>query len=339
VFGDGGSSTAQHPTHQYSAAGTYDVSLTATNLGGFDTETKTGYITVMTPPTADFIATPTGAAAPADIVFEDRSASTPSSWAWDFGDGATSTQQHPSHQYAKPSYYPVTLTVSNAGGTDTTTKEHYIAVTFPDVPFVGDPASWAVFDIIACATDNITQGSGGLYLPANSVSRDQMAVYISRALVRPSGDAGIADPVPPPTFSDVGNGGLGDWAYKQIEYAASQGVVQGFMEETPGGTVVTYRPTLLVDRGQMAVYIARAMNAPLGDAAIPAAVPPYHFADVPGADNKWAWCLKHVEYLAGLGIVKGLQDGDSFYYHPEWPVTRDQMAVYIRRAFDLWVPE
>ena len=48
-FGDGNTSTAQNPAHTYSAAGTYTVSLTATNEYGSDTETKTDYITVTEP--------------------------------------------------------------------------------------------------------------------------------------------------------------------------------------------------------------------------------------------------------------------------------------------------
>ena len=49
TFGDGGTSTAQNPGHTYTAAGTYTVSLIATNQYGSDTETKTGYITVTEP--------------------------------------------------------------------------------------------------------------------------------------------------------------------------------------------------------------------------------------------------------------------------------------------------
>lgn len=45
-FGDGGQSTAQNPSHTYTQAGTYTVSLTATNAFGQDTATKVGYITV-----------------------------------------------------------------------------------------------------------------------------------------------------------------------------------------------------------------------------------------------------------------------------------------------------
>jgi PKD repeat protein len=45
-FGDGGNSTAQNPSHAYTAAGTYTVALTATNSAGSDTATRTGLISV-----------------------------------------------------------------------------------------------------------------------------------------------------------------------------------------------------------------------------------------------------------------------------------------------------
>ena len=45
TFGDGGTSTAQNPSHTYTTAGTYTVKLTVTGSGGSNTVTKTGYIT------------------------------------------------------------------------------------------------------------------------------------------------------------------------------------------------------------------------------------------------------------------------------------------------------
>ncbi len=48
-FGDGGSSTAQNPSHTYNTAGTYTVKLTATNDCGSNTKTKVDYITVTEP--------------------------------------------------------------------------------------------------------------------------------------------------------------------------------------------------------------------------------------------------------------------------------------------------
>ncbi len=46
TFGDDGTSTAQHPSHTYSAAGTYTVSLTASNANGDDPLIRADYITV-----------------------------------------------------------------------------------------------------------------------------------------------------------------------------------------------------------------------------------------------------------------------------------------------------
>ena len=53
-FGDGTSSTLQNPAHAYTTAGTYTVSLTATNGGGSDTATATNLISVTAPPAGDF---------------------------------------------------------------------------------------------------------------------------------------------------------------------------------------------------------------------------------------------------------------------------------------------
>ena len=57
-FGDGASSEEQSPTHTYSTAGNYTVSLTATNSAGSDTETKTNYIKVYANPTLALTTTP-----------------------------------------------------------------------------------------------------------------------------------------------------------------------------------------------------------------------------------------------------------------------------------------
>ena len=44
------------------------------------------------------------------------------------------------------------------------------------------------------------------------------------------------------------------------------------------------------------------------------------------------WAYTHIQYCVEHGVVQGYDDG---YYHPEYVVTRDQMAVCIARAFDL----
>jgi PKD repeat protein len=58
------------------------------------------------------------------IVFTDTSILNPTSWAWTFGDEATSSSENPTHQYAANGTYTVTLTVSNIYGTDTTSHTY-----------------------------------------------------------------------------------------------------------------------------------------------------------------------------------------------------------------------
>lgn len=139
TFGDGATSTAQNPTHVYTAAGTYTVSLTATNAAGASTATQSEAVTVTPPlpPTADFSGTPTSGAAPLDVAFTDLSSHSPTAWHWDFGDGGTATQQNPVHTYSSPGTYTVSLTATNAGGSDTITKPSYVVAAMADPVLVG----------------------------------------------------------------------------------------------------------------------------------------------------------------------------------------------------------
>ncbi len=129
TFGDGTISTVKNPTHKYSKAGSYTVALTATNSAGSNTVTKTDYIKVVTKPVASFSAKPTSGKAPLMVAFNDTSTGIPTSWKWTFGDGKTSTEQNPKHQYLQEGNYKVTLTVTNAAGSSTATKTNYIKVT------------------------------------------------------------------------------------------------------------------------------------------------------------------------------------------------------------------
>jgi PKD repeat protein len=76
---------------------------------------------------ASFVADRTSGVAPLTVRFTDTSANSPTSWSWTFGDGNTSTEQHPTHTYTTPGNYTVTLSVN--GGADTCTRPAYITVT------------------------------------------------------------------------------------------------------------------------------------------------------------------------------------------------------------------
>lgn len=114
-FGDGNSSAAPGPTHTYAATGTYTVCLIASNTCGTDTICQT--VTVNCPaPTAGFNFSSTGVT----LQFSDQSTPGITAWNWDFGDGATSTTQSPTHSYAQPGTYTVCLIASSPCGADTT---------------------------------------------------------------------------------------------------------------------------------------------------------------------------------------------------------------------------
>ena len=87
------------------------------------------------PPVASFSGSPTSGTAPLTVAFTDTSIGQPTSWAWTFGDGGTSTAQNPSHVYTVAGTYSVTLQVTNALGSDGITKTNYITVTPPPPDF------------------------------------------------------------------------------------------------------------------------------------------------------------------------------------------------------------
>ena len=76
-------------------------------------------------------ASPTAGSAPLSVAFTDLSAGSPTSWLWEFGDGSTSTQQHPTHVYSTPGSYDVTLTASNVAGSGTFIRFGYVQAQVP----------------------------------------------------------------------------------------------------------------------------------------------------------------------------------------------------------------
>ncbi|NLV43689.1 MAG: PKD domain-containing protein [Candidatus Hydrogenedentes bacterium] len=128
--------------HEYPNAGAYDVSLTVTaNDGSSDEELKAGFVVASVPDslTANFVASVTSGSAPLVVQFADLSSAgsqTITSWAWDFGDGATSDQQHPQYTYLADGAYTVKLTVNTAIDSDTLEKAAYINVS-PQMPAAG----------------------------------------------------------------------------------------------------------------------------------------------------------------------------------------------------------
>jgi len=89
------------------------------------------YASAPQPPVANFSGNPTSGTAPLAVAFTDLSSGVPTSWSWTFGDGGTSTAQNPSHTYTGAGDFTVSLTATNALGSDAETKTNYITVTAP----------------------------------------------------------------------------------------------------------------------------------------------------------------------------------------------------------------
>ncbi len=141
-FGDTSTSSDENPVHTYAKPGLYTVTLTAEGSAGSATEAKAEYIQVLERPAlnADFDADVTSGIAPLAVKFTDKSQSDEeiASWAWNFGDGETSSDQNPSHTYAGAGKYAVTLTIEAGGDVDTITKTQFITAIRKQDPLIVD---------------------------------------------------------------------------------------------------------------------------------------------------------------------------------------------------------
>ncbi|MEJ5223949.1 MAG: S-layer homology domain-containing protein, partial [Anaerolineales bacterium] len=183
--------------------------------------------------------------------------------------------------------------------------------TFGDVA----PTYWAWTFIERLYYNGVTTGCGaGNYCPGAPVTRAQMAVFLLRAIhgpgyVPPAVDSGTG-------FADVP---VTHWAAAWIKQLAVEGITTG----CGGGN---YCPEDPVSRDQMAVFLLRAKH---GASYVPPAVGgSTGFADVPVTHWAAAW----IKQLAAEGITTGCGGGN---YCPATPVTRDQMAVFLIRTFNL----
>jgi len=185
----------------------------------------------------------------------------------------------------------------------------FSSTTFSDVP----SDYWAYNYIQAIFNAQVTAGcyqEPPMYCPENNVTREEMAVFIIRALDQVPED-GYCGSTPP--FSDVA---ADRWSCKYVKRLVELGITSGIGEGLFG-------PEDTVTREQMAAFLTRALNEVPADGYCGTEDP---FTDVP---NSW-WSCKYVKRLMELGITSGIGEG---LYGPGNPLNRAQMAVFLARAF------
>lgn len=166
------------------------------------------------------------------------------------------------------------------------------------------------FEIDCLAAYRFTKGvTADRYDPLNTVTRAQMALFVSRV----AGYAGVPLDTRDAGFTDMG--GRSQETRDAVNALANLGVVEG----VGGGR---YAPGAPVSRGQMASFLARVqrqVGAPFsggGDA----------FFDDDGTTHE-----ANINLIAAAGVVQGVRPGE---YQPLASITRQQMAGFLMRYVD-----
>ena len=138
-FGNGVQSTKLSDTTSFTVPGIYSVKLINNYENCTDSVTRTVYVRPY--PTVDFTAPNTiSCRAPFSVNFQDISPDAVS-WQWNFGDGGTSTQRNPTHQYNAEGQYNVRLTITDTKGCrNSIIKSSYIRIVRPTVAISNAPA-------------------------------------------------------------------------------------------------------------------------------------------------------------------------------------------------------
>lgn len=164
-FGDGNFGNTQNPTHTYTAAGSYNVSLVVTNSHGcFKSLTKTQYIVIANGVNADFSnSTSNSCTPPVNIIFTNLSSGIGAlTYLWNFGDGTTSTQLNPSHNYTSTGSYTVQLIVTNSSGCKDT-------IIKPNAVTIGNVHTMFSAPDSVCGGANVTFNNTSSPVPASTL--------------------------------------------------------------------------------------------------------------------------------------------------------------------------
>jgi PKD repeat protein len=168
-FGDGTTGTGESASNTFAAEGSYQVTLTVTDGNG-QTDAVTETVTTPPPaPVAAFTFNCSGTKCSFDGSGSSASESAITSYAWDFGDGASATGGSATHTYATGGSYSVTLTVTDGAGDQK-------AVTH-----TANPAAPPAIAFVAAASTNANATSEAVKIPSTVTAGDGLVLIATGA--------------------------------------------------------------------------------------------------------------------------------------------------------------
>ncbi|MCP1715003.1 PKD repeat protein [Methanocalculus alkaliphilus] len=281
------------------------------------------------PPVVNFTSNVTTGTAPLTVQFTDLTTHAPTTWAWDFGDGGTSTARNPTHTYLAPGTYTVSLTVTKSGVQETATKVGYIVVAGQEsfVDFIINENVFVYGNVLSFAGDDVTgPGStvvitGGLDTGDTNLgaSIDVTTIYINGDVALSDGSAGLGSQSHPGNI--YVNGNLDLWTgtrniYGDVfvagDFRLKDARIHGNVY-VDGDLELGWTPWLADDAR---IYYTRAITHPANyDVNILAKC--IHQPTVPGFDmpGQEISPTKAAEWYAARGYVSGgeLRDGLKIY--------------------------
>lgn len=132
-------SSKANPSHTFQTPGSYEATLSFTELGSGETMALSQTITVYEAASVSLSATPLTGEAPLTVDFTSELSGDYNGRLWTFGDGGSSTKRHPSHTFTEPGSYTVVLSAVETGTNEVLSQEVVITVTPPEPDEPIDP--------------------------------------------------------------------------------------------------------------------------------------------------------------------------------------------------------
>ncbi len=171
-------STEPNPSVTYANSGIFDVILVVSNSNGSDTIRKTSFIRVIGAPNASFEILRAANSTTATFANRTTGANT---FAWDFGDGTTSSEATPQHVYHSTGVFIVCMTATNSCGA-TSMCDTLVLLSLPSAHITTAQTSGCAPFVVQYAGTNPSNVTSWLWTftggsPATSADRNPRVVY------------------------------------------------------------------------------------------------------------------------------------------------------------------